>query len=184
MAKRLVSVVESRIVLAISVVILLSTFASSWYQAQVAAAKKQAQAELRAQFDIRDYINVLSVTAEDAYAGDPVRMEVVRELLQDFTGFYEVHVRTADGGSLWCTTGRVDGEYRMKDVEGNPTQLPDPLYLSWWAYGGNCTQRIAAGLAPARYAIETCHGIYNVPGFDEPQKVCWPAVAVFETWEN
>lgn len=143
------------------------------------SAEATREAELRAAFDLRHYIELKSVVVDDAAEGDPIYLHVIRDLHQDFDGFYRVTIRNADGGAVVCSTGRVSIAYRTHDVNGDPTQLPEPLLLSYWAEGGDCTGDIRRGLLPGKYAIETCHGHNRPPGFDRPQEICWPSLPVF-----
>lgn len=129
--------------------------------------------------DVHSYIDVTAVEIHDTVQGQPIHMNVARSLERDFDGFYLVTVRNADGGDTVCVTGRMDVPYRQNDPIGNPTSLPVPLTLSYWAFGGGCTSVLSDGLPVGSYAVETCHGVYN-PRWWMPQlRTCWPSVAVF-----
>lgn len=175
MVHRLGIIIESRSVLAISILVLGLTL---WGHFERFRSDAEMQA-LRDAFDLRDYIDVQAVTIEDAPVGQPILLGVIRVLKQDFTGAYLVTIRNADGGEIVCTTGEQTGPYRALDENGNPTQLPSPLPLTWWAWGGSCTGALERGLPVGHYAVETCHAHLSPPGFDRPQWVCWRPVALF-----
>ena len=138
------------------------------------------ESKARENFDFTEYLEVQSVKVHDAMQGEDPRMSVIRDLKQDFAGYYKVTIRKANGGEVVCSTNRVEINYRASDSNGNPTQLPIPTTLSWWAWGGSCTTKLGnGGLPPGDYVLATCHGILNPPGFEGPHEVCWPFSSVF-----
>lgn len=137
------------------------------------------EAELKSAFDLRDYIELKSIVIDNAVEGEPIYLHVIRDLHRDFDGFYRVTLRNANGGAVICSTGRIAIPYRVSDSNGDPTQLPEPLLLSFWADGGTCTDDLRRGLTPGAYALETCHGHQRPPGFDGPQEICWSPLPVF-----
>lgn len=139
-----------------------------------------SEQEVRDQFRFEDYLEVYSVTIEDAVEGEPIHMQVLRDLRRDFSGFYRVTIRSFASNAVVCSTDRVNGSYLARGVSGEPTKLPDPLTLAWWAHGGGCTEILKQGLPPGSYAVETCHGIYNVAGYARPQERCWRPMATFQ----
>lgn len=134
--------------------------------------------------DVERYIRVADIHIFDGSAGQPVRMEVARIIHQDFEGSYRVIIRYARTGGTVCDTGRVDISYRRTNEDGTLRTLSDPLWLKWWAYGGDCFQgdisthagtgALAQGLAPGLYAQETCHAVRRFWGLMPPAWVCWP----------
>lgn len=139
---------------------------------------REAEA-LRDAFDIRDYIEVTAVKVHDTIEGHPIEMDVARILKRNFPGAYRVTIRQADGGTAVCSTGLIEWDYAALDQNGEPTQLPDPLLLSWWAWGGSCTDIQRRGLPPGQYTAETCHFHRSPPGYSEPVGMCWRPVALF-----
>ena len=132
-----------------------------------------------ATLDVRDYIEVQRVEFGDAKVGEPVFGYVARDLRKDFSGFYTATVRQADGGATVCTTGVNDVPYRRVDANDNPTRLPSPMPLSFWAWGGSCDDVLANGLPAGTYSVETCHGVYRPLWFVPQIKKCWEPWAVF-----
>lgn len=166
---------------ALLVLVLLLAAGSAYVGYEVFSQAKIARqdAAARATFDMRDYIEVTAVKVHDTIEGQPIKMDVARILKRNFPGAYKVTIRKADGGTAICSTGQVDWDYQAFDQSGNPTQLPDPPLLSWWAWGGSCTSVQERGLPPGHYTVETCHYHRSPPGFSGPAGLCWRPVALF-----
>lgn len=105
-----------------------------------------------AQIDVEDYIDVQSIEITPTPQGLPIKMDVIRFIYFDFDGGYQVSIRDGRDGSV-CSTGKVGLPYSM-----NAT-LKDPLYLSYWAGGGSCQNRIPSDLEIGTHTVKTCHFI-------------------------
>lgn len=117
----------------LSLVILLSLYLGAW-----------------AAIDVRRYIDLQRVQVFNAVSGDP-RMHVDRIIERNFRGGYRVQVRNTLGRGVVCSTGNVAIDY---DAEA---ELPGDFRLTYWAWGGSCTERLRAGLPPGQYFVRTCH---------------------------
>ena len=101
--------------------------------------------------DVRDYIDLRAVSVEPANAGESIPITVSRDILSDFDGGYNVTIRTQPSNHVYCTSGDVALHYR---TETDPITGKD---LAWWAFGGDCTDRMTPGLPAGTYTLETCH---------------------------
>ena len=102
------------------------------------------QAKKRWNFD--NFFLVRSVEIGNTVAGEPVLMNVDREILAPFRGSYSVDVRTFPERSLVCRAGDSYIDY-------NPdNNLPNPLTLAWWADNGDCS---IDDLTPGEYIVVT-----------------------------
>lgn len=101
------------------------------------------------------WLDVRSVTVDDATAGVPAVMHVDRTIRRDFRGRYHVEVerRGAGGFSLFCGAGKTGK--RECDVDSSwinyqaDNALPDPLDMDWWTYP------VKYDLPPGSYRIVT-----------------------------
>lgn len=149
--------------------------------AMVAVLSATSVGVIWASSDVTRRLAVSQIDIFDAREGEPIYMEVARILRSDFSGSYRVTIRDANGDEA-CSTGRVDVGYSRLDEDGQPTQFPDPLNLSWWAWGGTCTAVLDTtssevnpnALESGEYSQETCHGIRPLWGFLPPHWHCWP----------
>lgn len=134
--------------------------------------------------DVRNYLHVTAIEVHDAQVGERIQMDVARVIKQDFPGKWSVEIRDARSGSAICSTGQLPvnryWSYRVEQPSGVRTQLPDPLYLDYWA-GGGCSHLLggankSALLPPGVYSEETTHCVK--PVWYLPQKCrTWPASA-------
>lgn len=152
---------------------------SSWSRADCYAAVTAVVVSVLglawANASVEDYIRVGQVEIIDT--GEILQVNVARELRRDFEGGYRVTIRSANSGYIVCSTGDVPVSYRSLTGDGRPTQLPDPMTLDYWAYGGQCTDVIERGLPPDSYTIETCHTVNHIWGFLPRKTKCWePAI--------
>lgn len=127
-------------------------------------------------FDVRNHIDIHAIKINDVYAGDPVHLEVARTLGGSWPGAYKVEVRKQPTGHHFCTTGWVEVDYSEFNADGDLTELPDPLTLEYWAWGGSCTERLKKPLREGLYSVETCHKhleprIFFIPL--HPKARCW-----------
>lgn len=131
--------------------------------------------------DISDFIEVNEVGV--IQRPDLIEVVVSRKLHRDFSGSYRVTIRAANEGYQVCDTGYVDVNYTARSAVGLPTQLPSPMPVQYWAYGGRCTDVLSRGLPSGDYAMITCHKINHILTVLPGKERCW-APALFSITEQ
>lgn len=91
------------------------------------------------------WLDVRSVSAGPAHAGEEIPMTTDREIKRGFTASWAVSVRRWEPGTGMVSFCRATGT----DVYNTAAQLPPKLTLGWWT-NGQCG-RLPAG----RYEVET-----------------------------
>ena len=125
--------------------------------------------------DVRWYLDLRSVTISAPVATEAIPIVVSRDIHTDFNGGYSVTIREQPTNHVFCTSGDVAVPYRS---ETDPVAGKD---LAWWAFGGDCTDRIAPGLPAGDYTIETCHYVSR-PLLILPSKRRCVLSGVFTVW--
>ncbi|MGB1215858.1 MAG: hypothetical protein ACPG4X_20990 [Pikeienuella sp.] len=114
--------------------------------------------------DVRDNMFISAIRISDHVVDEPIIMEVVRANKGRWPGGYRVEVRREGAEGLFCSTGEVYREYSQYNDDGTPRQLPDPTKLAWWAWGGDCTEKLKSGTLPeGLYSVRTCHAKRALP---------------------
>lgn len=102
-----------------------------------------------------NFMEVRDVSVGNTVQGQPVILDVDREIKQDFIGSYIVEVRTFPARRTVC----IAADRLAYDPDA---RLPDTITLAWWANDGECG---GADLSPGDYVIRTTWTIHN----DEPK---------------
>lgn len=132
--------------------------------------------------DVRENIYVSSIDIPDQKEGDPVLMKVIRSLSGSWPGGYRVMIYSGKQNEPFCDTGEMLRDYSELEPDGSPRVLPKPLKLSWWAYGGTCTDKLKNDTLPAGlYSVKTCHGKRALPFIYRWH--CWGHGPVFSVTE-
>lgn len=146
--------------------VLLGGYASLWFM-----------------FPVSSRIEVHDIHIPDSNFGEPVYVEVARDLKRNFDGGYIVQIRRQPSGIMVCDTGRIDILYRVNGKTGEPNELPDPMTMAFWAAGGDCTEDLKDPLPPSLYSMETCHYVSKPLNILPPKQRCWP-VSVFRVHDK
>lgn len=95
------------------------------------------------------WLDVGQIKVYDSKAGEPIRMEVSREIHRPFSGEWSVLVRKKRG-EHWIV---VCPGYGMVNYRPD-AELPDPLTLEWWTDGA------CPALAAGTYLLTTSWVLY------------------------
>lgn len=129
--------------------------------------------------DVTRHITISAIEIRDVREGEQIHLDVTRTLHGRWPGAYEVTIRRVPGGSMVCTTGRVEGVYSARNADGTERDLPIPTELKWWADGGRCNDDLRDNTLPVgRYSVETCHARRFLWLFYKWH--CWPGGPIFE----
>lgn len=108
--------------------------------------------------DVTRNLNISAMEVSNVRAGEPITIDVARDIQGQWNGAYRVTIRSAPGGSMVCTTGNIYLPYSQWNRDGSDRELPIPVTLQWWADGGSCDDDLADNTLPVgQYAVESCH---------------------------
>lgn len=108
-----------------------------------------------------NFMTVESIGVGNSVVSESLKMNVIREIHQDFRATYFVEVRTFPQRAVVCTASDT--------INYTPeSSLPDDLTLEWWANDAECS---GPDLKPGEYVIITTWEIHNDNRLVENQTV-------------